>query len=205
MGAGRMLLENLIGRLGNVESVKLDATPAGEPLYRKLGFIPEYKIFRMGCRVKDNYPGMPVSKSISYIDRGVFKEILQLDSSVFGADRSYLLNHWLDDHPSRAFCIKKAKSLKGYVFGRDGSRFNYIGPLASISQSAAAELVLKSLEPVAGQSVAIDIPEDKEEMIGLLESEGFMKQRHFVRMYLGKNPYPGMVSRQYLISGPEFG
>ena len=52
-GAGKMLLENIINRLKHVESVKLDATPAGEPLYRKLGFIAEHKIFRMTCRLPD--------------------------------------------------------------------------------------------------------------------------------------------------------
>ncbi|MBK8884959.1 MAG: GNAT family N-acetyltransferase [Bacteroidales bacterium] len=48
-GAGKMLLESIIERLNDVPSVKLDATPAGEPLYRKLGFADEYKIFRMTC------------------------------------------------------------------------------------------------------------------------------------------------------------
>ena len=31
MGAGKMLLENIIDRLRHIKSVKLDATPAGEP------------------------------------------------------------------------------------------------------------------------------------------------------------------------------
>ena len=52
-GAGKMLLENIINRLQHIKSVKLDATPAGEPLYRKLGFIAEYKIFRMTCRLPE--------------------------------------------------------------------------------------------------------------------------------------------------------
>ena len=30
-------------------------------------------------------------------------------------------------------------------------------------------------------------------------------QRHFVRMYKKENSFPGIVDKQYLICGPEFG
>lgn len=205
MGAGKMLLKSIIDRLGHVESVKLDATPAGEPLYRQLGFIAEYKIYRMGSGVNNSYSEVRVPASVTYTDNGVFREILKLDSSVFGADRSYLLHNLLNTYPGKAFYIKKGDNLEGYIFGRDGSRFSYIGPVTALSQQAARDLVSKALHSVAGQSAALDIPEDKEEMIGWLTAAGFVNQRHFVRMYLGRNPYPGIVSKQYLISGPEFG
>ena len=52
--------------------------------------------------------------------------------------------------------------------------------------------------------VGLDVPEDREDLIKWLESVGFVKQRHFVRMYLNDNPFPG-TRNQYLISGPEFG
>ncbi len=51
----------------------------------------------------------------------------------------------------------------------------------------------------------MDIPEDKKDLTEWLESEGFVKQRHFTRMYLKVNPYPGIQNKQFLISGPEFG
>jgi len=34
---------------------------------------------------------------------------------------------------------------------------------------------------------------------------GFTTQRHFIRMYHKDNPYPGIIDKQFLISGPEFG
>jgi hypothetical protein len=38
-----------------------------------------------------------------------------------------------------------------------------------------------------------------------LETLGFVKQRHFIRMYRNDNPYPGISGNHYLIAGPEFG
>ena len=62
-----------------------------------------------------------------------------------------------------------------------------------------------ALESLNDKPVALDILMDKEDLIKWLETRGFVKQRHFVRMYLKNNPYPGIVNNQYLISGPEFG
>jgi hypothetical protein len=73
------------------------------------------------------------------------------------------------------------------------------------STESAIKLLSKALSPMNNQPVAIDITEDKEELVKWVESIGFIKQRHFSRMYLKKNPWPGIVRNQYLISGPEFG
>ena len=47
LGAGKLLMNEIISSLGNIESIKLDATPAGQHLYSGLGFIEEYTICRM--------------------------------------------------------------------------------------------------------------------------------------------------------------
>ncbi len=204
-GAGKMLLEHIIDNVKHVGSVKLDATPAGEPLYRKLGFIDEYKIFRMTCDSL-SYPSEIVSSGELFnIDQECFSEVISLDRIIFGADRSYLLMKLLTENPGRSFYLKKDNAIVGYIFGRSGSRFNYIGPVCALKQDSARQLLLKAFESLSRQSVAIDIPEDKVDLINWLGSIGFVKQRHFIRMHLSGNPYPGKVKDQYLISGPEFG
>ena len=77
--------------------------------------------------------------------------------------------------------------------------------MSALNQESAKGLILKALKSLNDQNIAIDILEDKVDLISWLESIGFVKRRHFVRMYLKDNPYPGMVSNQYFISGPEFG
>jgi hypothetical protein len=93
----------------------------------------------------------------------------------------------------------------GYISGRDGSRFNYVGPLGAGNFESARSLISISLRSLIKKPVALDVPEDKEDLISWLESAGFTKQRHFIRMYLKVNPYPGIPESQYLISGPEYG
>lgn len=205
IGAGRMLLEDIIGKLGHIDSVKLDATPAGEPLYTKLGFIPEYKVFRMR-REAGNYSSVPSSSgNVCKINETIFKDVVRFDQDAFGADRSYLLNNLIINYPEKALYLKNESHIDGYLMGRGGSRFSYMGPLIALSEEAAECLISKAMESTYGQPVGVDVPEHREELIRWLESRGFVIQRHFIRMYLRVKPFPGKVNQQFLISGPEFG
>ena len=204
-GAGKLLLKYILDSLQNVESVKLDATPAGEPLYRKLGFIGEHKILRMTCEALNYIPEKSDLQDLDNIKEENFAEVLKLDRAIFGADRSYLLMNLLNNYPAKAFYLKKGNNPEGFVLGRDGTKYHYIGPVCALSHSSARDLMSKTLESINNQPVAVDVLEDKEDFIIWLESIGFMKQRQFLRMYLNRNPYPGMVDTQYLISGPEYG
>jgi GNAT superfamily N-acetyltransferase len=204
-GAGKMLLEEIISRLKHIQAVKLDATPAGEPLYQKLGFVAEYNILRM-TRGTMKYKSAKVSgNEISNTGKREISEITRLDKIIFGADRSYLLNRLFNAYPERAFCVKTNDKIDGFAFGRAGSRFNYIGPVSAMSIDSAKQLISGSLESLNDQAIALDIPEDKKELTNWLESNGFVRQRRFARMYLEVNPYPGTPENQFLISGPEFG
>jgi GNAT superfamily N-acetyltransferase len=204
-GAGMLLLEEIIERLKHIESVKLDATPAGEPLYRKLGFVTEYKILRLTRNPRKYQPVITSPDRVSAMSLADLSEISRFDSTVFGADRSYLLNHLFKYYPEKAFCLRVDDRIVGAVFGRAGSKFNYIGPVSAMSSESAIKLVSRSLELLNDQAIALDVPEDKAELLTWLESEGFIIQRDFARMYLRVNPYPGIVNNQFLISGPEFG
>ncbi len=54
-GIGTALLKHALDYLKerNVRTVRLDATPAGRPIYEKLGFVPEYELARYEGMVKD--------------------------------------------------------------------------------------------------------------------------------------------------------
>jgi predicted GNAT family N-acyltransferase len=205
LGAGKMLLTNIIDTLKPIESIKLDATPAGQPLYQNLGFIEEHKILRMTTTSLNNFSYTESHDKLRYIDRESMSEVLKLDKNIFGADRTSLLQTLLRNYPEKAFLLKRNHKLDGYLFGRDGARFNYIGPVFALSSDSARILISKALESLNNQPVALDILQDKEDLVKWLESIGFVKQRYFIRMYLKDNPYPGIVRNQYLISGPEFG
>jgi GNAT superfamily N-acetyltransferase len=204
-GVGKRLLTNIIGALKNVDSIKLDATPAGLPLYQKLGFIDEYKIYRMINPELHSFKKQLFNYEPVNIDQKSFSDVLKLDKRIFGTARTYLLQTLLRNYPGKAYLIKRNKKIDGYMFGRDGVRFNYIGPVFAFSHDSARILISKALESLNNQPVALDILQDKEDLIKWLESLGFVKHRHFIRMYLKSNSYSRLIEYQYLISGPEFG
>ena len=204
-GIGRLLVENIIEKLNSFKSIKLDATPAGQPVYQKLGFVEESTIYRM-----TNYSFTRIDKerndsTIEPVKNIDLKEIFELDRSIFGTDRTYLLNTIIHNYPGKAFQLKRNGKISGFILGRDGLRFNYIGSVFAHTTTDAEALISKVLESLSDQPVALDVHEDKKELIEWLESIGFIRQRQFVRMYLKNNPYPGKVENQFLIIGPEFG
>jgi GNAT superfamily N-acetyltransferase len=204
-GVGKMLLTNIIGALKNVDSIKLDATPVGLPLYQKLGFIEENKIYRMINPSLQSFEKQALNYEPINIDHESFSDVLKLDKRIFGTARTYLLQTLLRNYPGKAYLIKRNKKLDGYMFGRDGVRFNYIGPVFAFSHDSARILISKALESLNNQPVALDILQDKDGLIKWLEMLGFVKQRHFIRMNFKSNSYCGIIKYQYLISGPEFG
>jgi GNAT superfamily N-acetyltransferase len=204
-GVGKMLLTKIIGALKNVDSIKLDATPAGLPLYQKLGFTGENKISRMINPSVQSFKRHAFNYEPVNIDPESFSDVLKLDRRIFGTSRTYLLKTLLGNYPGKAFLIKRHNKLDGYMFGRDGVRFNYIGPVFAFSYESARILISKALESLNNKPVALDILQDKAELYKWLEMLGFIEQRHFIRMNLKSNSHCGLIKYQYLISGPEFG
>ena len=205
LGAGKLLLTSIIKELSQVESIKLDATPAGKPLYEKLGFKEELEIVRMANSSVINRVIDESASEIINIDKNNISEVLQLDRLISGYDRSYLFKTLLQYYPQKAYLIRENRKPKGYILGRDGSRFNYVGPVSARSVNSAIALISEALVHIIKKPVAIDVLADKEDLIRWLESIGFEKQRSFSRMYLRSNRYSGEIKNQYLISGPEFG
>jgi GNAT superfamily N-acetyltransferase len=204
-GIGRLLMVSIMDTLQGFRSIKLDATPAGQPVYEKLGFKGEYILHRMAC---DSFNGITAKTcpEIKPMTPGDLPEIMQFDFEIFGADRTYLLSTIRSNYPHKAFVLRRNNRVEGYVLGRDGMRFNYIGPVYAHSSEDAGKLLAAALQTIdKGAAVAVDIMEDRDSFKGMLEEAGFSVQRQFLRMYLDKNPFPGLPEKQYLISGPEFG
>lgn len=203
-GIGRMLMSDIINRLDYFESVKLDATPAGLPLYRNLGFIEEYNLYRM---TNTAFSGIPESGSgfAEKIDKTNIEYVLQSDRKIFGSDRSMLLRYLLDNNPGNAFAVFNSGKTEAYILGRAGVKYSYIGPACGATPDTVKKIIEGVLLSNSGKPMALDIPEDKHGIIRWLESNGFQIQRSFTRMYLKSNKYPGETECQYLISGPEFG
>lgn len=204
-GIGKLLMTSIIDELRHFRSVKLDATPAGLPLYKDLGFVEELMIDRMVCNSLSDNNIIHKNNKAEIIRNTDMDEILDFDLKVFGTSRNYLLNKLFTGFPEKAFKFKFNTNLNGYIFGRNGIRYNYIGPLSAVSYESALILLNSALDSLTDQPVVLDILQDKTPLIRYLESIGFHKQRHFTRMYLKSNDFKGIPGNYYLISGPEYG
>lgn len=201
-----LLLTGLIENSKDMISLKLDATPAGQPVYQKFGFTDEYLVYR--------FTSMSVLKNEIHIEKGIsvekasqenLDEITEYDKKIFGADRKQLIEFLIRNFPQKAWILRQNGEIKGIALGRKGSRFNQVGPVFASGNDFAKILILKSLKSCEHQPVVVDVPDHNTELINWLHSLGFTKQRHFVRMYRNENAVPGLTQNQFLICGPEFG
>jgi predicted N-acetyltransferase YhbS len=205
LGVSKQLLKNILIKLEPCKSVKLDATPAGHPVYRKLGFIDEYKIYRLTTPSLNNSLTDDGEISARPIQSQELPEITEFDRGIFGADRIRLLGSLLANHPDRGWLLKKDNQIAAYALGRPGSKFNQVGPACALTTDDAKDVIKRALTGLVGQQVVVDILCDKNGLLDWLVSVGFTRQRHLVRMYYKENPFPGLIQNQFLISGPEFG
>lgn len=205
-GIGKKLMQAVIHSLSNSSSIKLDATPAGFPVYEKLGFREEYGVCRM---TSDNYASQRVEEdyksNVAPLTTENLHEIIALDQEAFGANRMKVLVHALRQQPDLACMYKVGDHLKGFVLARKGTRYTHLGPLVAINVSVAKILVEYVCSLRRDEPLVLDAPVFDADWISWLESCGFQKQRDLYRMYLKSNSHSGKPERCFLIAGPELG
>lgn len=202
----KLLLSGLFEKLKSCRSLKLDATPAGQPVYQKFGFKTEYLIHRISASSILMKPlSIDNGPSPEHICIKNITEIVEFDKRVFGANRKQLIEFLINDYPDNVWMLRQEGQITGIALGRMGKRFFQVGPVLASSTKDAKKLISKSLEGFENQPVVIDILDDKKELMNWLLTIGFTKKRHFVRMYQNENTYPGIPKNQFLICGPEFG
>jgi len=205
LGIGKRLMLEVLAKLEGCASIKLDATPAGRPLYLKLGFIDEYELYRMTnpC-VSALSPGDPSIEPL-IMQEGDLPEVAAFDRQVFGADRTELITRLFERSPALAWLIRAKERVAGFCLGRPGRNFLQIGPVCASSKGFAEALIRSAVSQATGRAIVVDIPADKTDTRIWLEANGFQVQRPFERMYLNRNPNPGIIADLYLIAGPELG
>lgn len=204
-GVGRRLLNTLLQQLKKrgYRTIKLDATPAGRPVYEKLGFREEYMIHRF---IHPQWPGFTQKLSgnePSQITEKDLPALIRLDQAIFGANRTALIDRLRDESPG--YVLKKENKIVAYAFGRQGRLFYQIGPVSGNRFEEVQFLLVYILKTLIGKAVVLDVLIDKTSMMIWLANQHFVFQRSLCRMYLDINNSPGEPNRKYCIAGPEFG
>ncbi|SRR6266487_607776 len=204
-GVSKSLLANILEKLESFKSIKLDATPEGQHVYKKFDFKDEYLITRMTTASMKNLSLDDDDRLPEAIQFKHIGEIIVLDELVFGANRTQLIESLIKEYPHKSWLLKRNNSIAGFALGREGNKYHQIGPAFASNINDVKMLIRKALKELTNQPVVMDVQCEKEDLINWLNSIGFITQRHFVRMYKKENPFPGIINKQYLICGPEFG
>ena len=204
-GVSKLLLTNILKKLESFESIKLDATPAGQQVYKKFDFKDEYLITRLVTGSIKDLSFDDDTRLVESIRLKDIEEIVALDEHVFGTNRGQLIESLIKRYPHKAWLLKRNNSIAGFALGRDGNKYHQVGPVFGSTINDVKMLIRKALKELINQPVIMDVLSEKEDLISWLNSIGFTMQRHFARMYKKENLFPGIINKQYLICGPAFG
>ncbi len=202
-GVGTRLLLRGLDLVPEGVTPRLDATQAGEPLYRKLGFTGEYRLQRWF--LETGRSGAVPGAAARPLDRSDWPAIVAMDAVAFGAPRGDLLERLAAEAPEYAWVLDGEDGLRGYLFGRHGHVREHLGPLVARGDDAARRLVQSCLAAIPGRPVFMDVPDDRQAFTAFLAAGGFRVERPFLRMYRGELTAPGEPRSIYAIAGPEFG
>jgi GNAT superfamily N-acetyltransferase len=202
-GIGTQLMQAVMSELSDARCVALDATPLGEPLYRRFGLTAGYDLVRTKAKI-DATRFRTASRRVRRMTGDDLADVLACDRKAFGADRGQLLSSLFDRAPECAWIVREGLSVDGYTFGRPGRLYSQLGPIVAGDRDIARELVAQCLAEFDGELFAIDAPRLDAEWLAWLRSAGFEEERPFVRMFRAGDTQPGVPELQYAIAGPEF-
>ncbi len=181
----------------------LDATPAGEQVYRRLGFTPRFGLHRWQ-RVGSAAPARTgPAPGVRPLDDADLKAMLACDRAVFGGNRGYVI---------RDLAIRGAPGFTGEdAFGEDlsfglcraGRVAHQLGPITAEREETAIAIFHALLDAVTGPAF-IDVPDDQPGFVAALAAAGFVRQRPLKRMVRGGGDF-GDTARMFALAGPELG
>lgn len=176
----------------------LDATPAGETVYRPLGFVPIFGLTRW--QGQGGTPG-PLPEGLRAMTAEDLPNVVATDAEAFGAERAFLLNSHFARAPGHAFVTD---DLKAFVLARPGRLATQIGPIVAPDEQTAGALLEAALGSVTGP-VFLDLLDSWPALARALEQRGFTVQRPFLRMARGRSDAFGNPRHLFAVAGPEFG
>jgi GNAT superfamily N-acetyltransferase len=210
-GVATALLKHALDFLDRqgAKTVRLDATAAGQPVYEKLGFVPEYPLARYQGTPRIADFGLGISDSTrganpqSAIINPQFREIAAFDYRMTATPREKMLARLFEESPELTRVLRRDSQLEGYITGRRGANATLIGPCIATTY-AGPTLLGDGLSRCNGQPVFLDIPQDNAPAIEIAERHGLSVQRHFMRMCRGER-ITDHVEAIWASSGPEKG
>lgn len=210
-GVGRELFAHAL-RAAEEQSprarIGLDATPSGQPLYRDFGFGVCYSLSKWDGTVRPTSSAVVGRKSRSAVRPLLARDmtgVIALDMRAAGVDRSAVLSGLAGARTSLCLVAERDGDLVGFAISRPGAVQHNIGPVVARDPESAADLMRALLGGLAGQPVALMIPDANERSTGVAEQHGLVSRRPLFRMIRGHSGSSRPSPMCWAIAGPELG
>lgn len=181
-GLGALLVERILAWLAErgCPCVLLDASPAGAPLYRRMGFVEDEPTHVYARPASPSPAGGEVLPSWSPA------EVAALDAEAFGADRRRVLDAY-----GRDFQGLVCRAPDGRVAGYTVVQASVIGPFIAREPAVAERLLDAALGLRRGFPTTLMLPGRNEDALALARARGFAHVRTLTHMRLGGDGPPG--------------
>ena len=202
-GLAKRLLTACVDRLESQGLVPvLDATEAGEKVYRPLGFLPHFGYRRWAHEAVQNIPpGQLGGAKVNKFSAADGPGLIDIDASVFGGDRRAVIENLIERGRDLA---SLSEDRSGFTLGRNGRLASQIGPISARSAAAAIAMLGHALKTLTGP-VFIDACDHQNEFVDCLRDLGFQPQRSFLRMAKGRAENFGAPDKMFAMAGAELG
>ncbi|KRE22236.1 hypothetical protein ASE66_27745 [Bosea sp. Root483D1] len=155
-GIGKLLTERLIA-VTEGRTLGLVATPQGEPLYARYGFIAIDEVRQhQGGWPELAVPVLAANEVMRPAAMADLPLLAQLDGEATGLPRAPVLEALLAR--GHAILIERASAPAGFGFLRRHGHGWLIGPVAAVDDAAACNLIAALLAARRGDFVRIDVP-----------------------------------------------
>ncbi len=208
-GLGKAVFAQCLREIQRMDRVPmLDATPAGEALYRQFGFQALWRSARWRRQAVGSADAGPHWADLARFPRAaardvdaVRNELIDRDALALGFRREAVLGAMM----RRPDTVCRSND-GACAMVRAGRVAHQVGPLLSDGEGAAAEL-LETIASESARELVIDVPDDRPRMEEALRRLGFLHERRFARMALvapGQHVPEGRLPMLHAIAGPEF-
>ena len=202
-GLGKRLTEAALTKARECRCVGLDATPMGQGIYERLGFLEAWMLKRT---VIEALPALPApGAAVTPLTAEDLPAAVALDREILGVERADLFAVLLRDDPACAWALREGGELRACCLGRAGSSFHYLGPVLAETTEQVWALLCAAGQGLAGQPVALDVPQAQLGWRNLLDEHGFAEQRSLVRMYFHGHAPETLRERLFGLAGGELG
>jgi len=197
-GYGGKLFNHSIEYLksAGISSIYLDGDLDAVPIYEKTGFRKICKSLRFVGKL-EGQENTHVRKTNS----DDLSTICDIDTDLFGEDRSFFLKHCFGLFPDYCFVLEIDNKIYGYIFARPGVDVVSIGPFTALPCEENSVVLIERLGLAVGNKVLrIGILEKNTKAVDLIKSLGSFEEKvPCWRMVLGPSGNLGLNENLYAI------